>query len=112
MNEENEVDAAIIEAKTPRKTRYRVKHHLDGAEECTVTIERGTTHQLVTVRPLGKRGTYTLSLKDVEAAHIQRILNETDWNISRAATVLEVDRGTLYHKIKKYRLERPSQHGG
>jgi len=52
------------------------------------------------------------SLKDVEAAHIQRILDETDWNVSRAATILEVDRGTLYHKIKRYGLERPAGHGG
>ena len=58
-------DEAAVEAKTPRKTRYRVKLHLDGASEVTVTIERGTTHQLVTVRPLGKRGTYTISLANV-----------------------------------------------
>ena len=73
MNDDNEIDAAIIEAKTPRKTRYRVKLHLDGAEEVTVTIERGTTHQLVTVRPLGKRGTYTLSLKDVASMIAYRV---------------------------------------
>ena len=73
MNDDNEIDAAIIEAKTPRKTRYRVPLHLDGASECTVTIERGTTHQLVTVRPLGKRGTYTLSLKDVASMIAYRV---------------------------------------
>ncbi len=58
----DEDDGPALERSTPRKTRYRVKMHLDGAAEVTVTIERGTTHQLVTVRPLGKRGTYTLSL--------------------------------------------------
>ncbi len=52
------------------------------------------------------------SLKDVEAEHIHRILEESEWNISRAASILEVDRGTLYHKIKRYGLERPSGHDG
>jgi len=47
------------------------------------------------------------SLADAERAHIDRILGECAWNISRAAQTLEVDRGTLYHKIKKYGLQRP-----
>ena len=50
------------------------------------------------------------SLTSVEKAHIRRVLDETDWNISLAARVLEIDRGTLYNKIKKYGLERPGEH--
>lgn len=38
--------------------------HLDGATEATVTIDR-EGHQLLTVRPKGRRRTYTMTLSDV-----------------------------------------------
>ena len=46
------------------------------------------------------------SLEEVEKAHIQRILEQSDWNISRSAEILKIDRVTLYNKIKKYGLQR------
>lgn len=46
------------------------------------------------------------SLKSMEKIHIERILEETDWNITRAAHELEIDRQTLYNKIEKYRIKR------
>jgi DNA-binding NtrC family response regulator len=47
------------------------------------------------------------SLKSIERSHIEKILQETEWNITRAAEVLEIDRVTLYNKIKKYGLKKP-----
>jgi two-component system response regulator HydG len=49
------------------------------------------------------------SLDDVERAHIEEVLRELNWNQSRAARVLGIDRVTLYHKIKRYGLKRPGQ---
>jgi two-component system, NtrC family, response regulator HydG len=46
------------------------------------------------------------SLADAERHHIKRLLDESDWNISRAARLLEIDRVTLYSKMKKYGLKR------
>jgi transcriptional regulator with PAS, ATPase and Fis domain len=46
------------------------------------------------------------SLDDLEKSHILRILNKYDWNISRAAKALKVDRVTLYNKISKYGLKQ------
>jgi DNA-binding NtrC family response regulator len=46
------------------------------------------------------------SLEEIEKAHIQRILEQSDWNISRSAETLQIDRVTLYNKIKKYGLQR------
>ncbi len=46
------------------------------------------------------------SLSSAERTHIARILQDTNWNISRAARTLEIDRVTLYNKIKKYGLDR------
>jgi DNA-binding NtrC family response regulator len=47
------------------------------------------------------------SLAAMEKTHIAAVLDDTGWNISRAAAILEVDRGTLYAKIKKYGIPRP-----
>ncbi|HEY5470955.1 MAG TPA: sigma-54 dependent transcriptional regulator [Bacteroidales bacterium] len=48
------------------------------------------------------------SLDDLEKSHILLILNKYNWNISRAAKALKVDRVTLYNKISKYGL-KPSE---
>jgi DNA-binding NtrC family response regulator len=45
------------------------------------------------------------SLDDLEKNHILQILNKYNWNISRAAKALMVDRVTLYNKISKYGLK-------
>ena len=47
-----------------------------------------------------------LSLKEVEREHIKRILAVYDWNISKTAAILCIDRSTLYTKIRRYRLKR------
>ncbi len=48
------------------------------------------------------------SLDVVERAHIEAVLAECAWNVSHAASVLDVDRGTLYNKIRKYALVKPA----
>ena len=48
------------------------------------------------------------SLKSMEKVHIKTILEEMNWNISKTARLLEVDRQTLYNKIKKYKIEKES----
>ena len=48
----------------------------------------------------------TGSLAEMEKVHIAATLARTSWNISQAADVLEIDRATLYNKIKKYGLQR------
>ncbi|MHC4407675.1 MAG: sigma-54-dependent transcriptional regulator [Planctomycetota bacterium] len=52
------------------------------------------------------RATPSRHLADVERTHIEEVLEEQDWNISQAARLLGVDRGTLYNKIKKHGLSR------
>jgi len=46
------------------------------------------------------------SLKKMEGVHIRRILKETNWNISKAARELDIDRQTLYNKIDKYEITK------
>jgi DNA-binding NtrC family response regulator len=47
------------------------------------------------------------SLAEAEKAHVGAVLDSQDWNITRAAHVLEIDRVTLYNKIKRYGLKKP-----
>jgi len=46
------------------------------------------------------------ALGQIERAHIKYILQRENWNISRAARILGIDRVTLYNRIKKYGLSR------
>ncbi|MBN1387232.1 MAG: sigma-54-dependent Fis family transcriptional regulator [Bacteroidales bacterium] len=46
------------------------------------------------------------SLDDLEKKHIASMLDKYNWNISRASKALNVDRATLYNKIKKYDLKK------
>ncbi len=46
------------------------------------------------------------SLDEVEKQHIAAVLISTDGNVTRAAEILQVDRVTVYNKIKKYGLRQ------
>jgi DNA-binding NtrC family response regulator len=47
------------------------------------------------------------SLPLAESTLIHRALEETNWNLKQAAKELDIARGTLYSKMKKYGIERP-----
>jgi two-component system, NtrC family, response regulator HydG len=47
-------------------------------------------------------GESSKTLEDMERAHILRVVEECSGNQSHAADVLDIDRVTLYHKLKKY----------
>ena len=46
------------------------------------------------------------SLEEMEKAHILHVLKQNDWNISRSAKVLGIDRSTLYKKLRRYNLRQ------
>jgi two-component system response regulator HydG len=46
------------------------------------------------------------SLEEIERAHILRTLESVKWNQTRAAEILQIDRVTLHHKLKKYGWSR------
>jgi DNA-binding NtrC family response regulator len=61
--------------------------------------------------PLGKEivNSSIESLDELENKHVLQILNKYGWNITRSAKALNVDRVTLYAKIKKYDLKQPGK---
>jgi DNA-binding NtrC family response regulator len=48
------------------------------------------------------------TLREVEMAHLENVLAETQWNVSKSAEILGIDRSTLYDKIKRYELRKPA----
>ncbi len=45
------------------------------------------------------------SLEDQEKSYIQWVLEEVDWNRSRAAAILGIDRVSLWRKLRRYGIE-------
>jgi DNA-binding NtrC family response regulator len=58
--------------------------------------------------PMGKEtiSSTVESLDELEKRHIEQILEKYGWNVSRSAKALQVDRVTLYNKIRKYDLRQ------
>lgn len=83
---------------------------LENMIERAIVIGNGKEIQLKDL-PIGQNivNTPFESLDEVEVNHIQNILDKYDWNISRAAKALRVDRVTLYNKIKKYNLKQENK---
>jgi DNA-binding NtrC family response regulator len=48
----------------------------------------------------------SLSLEDIEKQHIEKVLKQMEGNVTRAASLLGIDRVTLYNKMKKYGIQR------
>jgi len=48
------------------------------------------------------------SLDEVERSYILRTLETTNWNQTRAAEILGIDRVTLHHKLKRYGWSKPA----
>jgi Nif-specific regulatory protein len=54
-----------------------------------------------------QEGAYqVLSIKEIEKRHILRTLEHTEWNKSKAAAILQIERSTLDRKIRDYDLKR------
>jgi two-component system response regulator HydG len=82
---ENAVERAMVVAQEPelRETDFSLK-----AKAAAVSSTNGA-------------GT-PRKLEDIEKEHILHVLEETNWNQTRAAELLDIDRVTLHHKIKRY----------
>lgn len=80
---------------------------LENMIERAIVIGNGKEIRLKDL-PMGKEvlNSSIESIDDLEKKHISMILTKYDWNISRTAKALNVDRATLYNKIKKYDLKQ------
>lgn len=72
------------------------EEHLPDAREPGITLARAEEPFSL---PAGDR-----SLRTMEEILVRRVLEETGWNISRAASDLGINRTTLYNKIRLYNI--------
>jgi two-component system response regulator RegA len=63
-------------------------------------------HKMVPFKPRDPANGSSKTLADIERVHILRVVEECGGNQSHAAEVLDIDRVTLYHKLKKYGWSR------
>jgi DNA-binding NtrC family response regulator len=85
---------------------------LENAIERAVVVGKGrrvTPKDLPIFRPEQREVPGNDSLKELEKAHITRVLDKRGWNISKAALALGIDRSTLYKKIERYSIQRRSR---
>jgi two-component system, NtrC family, response regulator HydG len=68
------------------------------------TLRAEKDEQLDMTTPAGYRA---VSLDALEREHILATLDWTDWNKSKAAQILGIERSTLDRKLKRYRMRRP-----
>ena len=49
---------------------------------------------------------HPMSLREMEKQHIQRVLEDCDWNVTKASKLLNINRVTLHKKIKRFDMQR------
>jgi len=91
-------------------TWYGNVRELENAIERAVVVGKGSQIKISDL-PFGNTPVETvksqnLSLSDIEKEYIEKTLIKNDWNISRSAEILGIDRVTLYNKIGKYGLKK------
>jgi len=106
-----------IQELTPNAYRLLVRHSWPGnvrellnVIERAVVVSRGPLIDAADLTFLGPEPGAVKSgatLMELEALHVRRTLDECDWNVSRAAEILGINRGTLTRHIKKHGLQRP-----
>jgi two-component system response regulator HydG len=81
---------------------------LENAIERALVIGRGPEIQPsdLPLHPSSSPGASGQRLEDVVRMHVERVLEETGWNLTQAANILDIDRSTLYSKIRSYGLKR------
>ena len=82
---------------------------LENAIERAVVLSRKRSldiHDFAFLRPAGSGAVGGLTLKDREKNYVHKVLLENDWNVTRSAEILGINRVTLHKMIKRYGLER------
>lgn len=69
------------------------------------TLSARLSNNEMPVIPVG--GYREVSLADIERDHILSTLDFTEWNKSKAAQILGIERSTLDRKLKRYHVSRP-----
>jgi two-component system response regulator HydG len=106
-----------VERVTPRAVERLMQYvwpgnvrELQNAIERAVVLSRGNTLDVGDFAFLTPSALNlpqeTGTLKEREKAYVYQVLCDNDWNITRSAAILGINRVTLHKKIKRYGFER------
>jgi transcriptional regulator with PAS, ATPase and Fis domain len=88
-----------------RELEHAIEHAFVVCHDSTLTLR----HLAPEIRQISQTtGRSSKKVRSAEPKNILQILNQTDWNKSKAARLLGISRPTLYQKIKEFKLSRPS----
>ena len=82
---------------------------LENAIERAVVLSKSRTLEMEDfsfLREPSPALSHPMSLREMEKQHIQRVLEECGWNITRASKLLDINRVTLHKKIKRFDMQR------
>jgi DNA-binding NtrC family response regulator/predicted ATPase len=75
-------------------------------------LASGETPGTVAATPAGTTAPLARSSRDAMHEHLERVLAQTGWNISRTAALLGVSRNTVMARIARFGLRGPRKAGG
>jgi two-component system response regulator HydG len=82
---------------------------LENAIERAVVLSKSRTlsaEEFSFIRPSQRKSKGLRTLREMERDYIQETLEEHDWNVTRSANILGINRVTLHKMIKRYDLKR------
>lgn len=86
---ENVIERAVVLTKGDTITRHNLPSNLrDSSRSISLWV-------------------HSKSLREAERQLLGWVLERTNWNIKKAANILQISRGTLYSKMKKLNLQKP-----
>jgi two-component system response regulator HydG len=83
---------------------------LENAIERAVVLSKSRTlhrEDFAFLRTPPKPVSKSRSLREMEKDYIQKVLEDSDWNVTRASKILDINRVTLHKMIKRLNLKRP-----
>ncbi|MBW2513136.1 MAG: sigma 54-interacting transcriptional regulator [Deltaproteobacteria bacterium] len=90
-----------------RELEHTIEHAFVLCHDSTIHLR----HIPADIRELSITRTVSVEkTPDKDRGDIEAMLKQTDWNVAKSARLLGMGRRTLYRRIAKYRLERPSAH--
>ncbi len=110
----DEAKSALLQYAWPgnvRELRSAIQRALTVSDDELITVEDlGLETSILSQSSLTEEQFSSLglsSLRTMEQHFIEYVLISVDWNISRAAKILQIGRNTLYSKIKEYDIQQP-----
>lgn len=87
---------------------------LENAIERAVVLSKDRTlgiEDFSFLRPPSALTSGSRSLREIQKDYVQKILQESDWNVTQASKILDINRVTLHKMIKRYGLKRTPSNG-